>query len=141
MQLGNVLGGVPLSIWYDWKNDGPDEREMEHNFGIVDAELAPKPAFRALKHMTALLGGFRVKARLPAGGSGNYVVLWENERREQVITAWTTDEDNRVQLPQDLVARVRRVADMYGEEDGATLHPDGLQLTVRPVYLSLDRSP
>ena len=26
-QLANLLSGVPLSIWYDWKNDGPDPNE------------------------------------------------------------------------------------------------------------------
>jgi hypothetical protein len=41
-QLVNLLHGVPLSIRYDWKNDGPDPAEREHNFGVVTAQLEPK---------------------------------------------------------------------------------------------------
>ena len=34
-QLSNLLHEVPISIWYDWKNDGEDVNEREHNFGTV----------------------------------------------------------------------------------------------------------
>ncbi|MBK9389972.1 MAG: hypothetical protein IPN68_07195 [Bacteroidetes bacterium] len=44
MQLSNLLYGIPFSIWYDWKNDGPDPEEHEHNFGSVTNDLKPKPA-------------------------------------------------------------------------------------------------
>src|SRR5262249_39175387 len=52
MQLANLLDGVPLSIWYDWKDDGPDPKEREHNFGIVARDLTPKPAYRAAQTLT-----------------------------------------------------------------------------------------
>lgn len=47
-QLANLLNGVPLSIWYDWKNDGNDPNEREHNFGTVLPDLKPKPAYVAI---------------------------------------------------------------------------------------------
>ena len=34
-QFANLLAGVPLSVWYDWKNDGSDTNYNEHNFGTV----------------------------------------------------------------------------------------------------------
>ena len=34
---------VPLSIWYDWKNDGHDPSDNEQNFGTVKEDLEPKP--------------------------------------------------------------------------------------------------
>ena len=45
-QLSNLLNGVPLSIWYDWKNDGPDPNENEHNFGTVLPDLTPETRLR-----------------------------------------------------------------------------------------------
>jgi hypothetical protein len=59
-QLSNLLNGVPLSIWYDWKNDGQDPADGEQNFGTVKDDLQPKPAYTALKTMTDEL------KRLPA---------------------------------------------------------------------------
>ena len=65
-QLSNLLNGVPLSIWYDWKNDGPDPNENEHNFGTVRPDLEPKPAYVALRTLTHQLSGYRVAAAPPA---------------------------------------------------------------------------
>jgi polysaccharide biosynthesis protein PslG len=51
-QLSNLLNGVPLSIWYDWKNDGEDPAENEHNFGTVMPDLKRKPAYLAIQKLT-----------------------------------------------------------------------------------------
>ncbi len=42
-QLFNLSKGVPLSIWYDWKNDGTNPNDGEQNFGTVTDALDPKP--------------------------------------------------------------------------------------------------
>ena len=42
-QLSDLLCGVPVSIWYDWKNDGEDAGNAEHNFGTVGPDLNPSP--------------------------------------------------------------------------------------------------
>jgi len=36
--LVNVANGIPLSIWYDWHDDGTNPQESEHRFGIVRNE-------------------------------------------------------------------------------------------------------
>src|SRR5262249_26672613 len=56
--LVNLLAGVRLSLWYDWKNDGADPRETEHNFGTVTEDLRPKPAYVAAATLTHALDGF-----------------------------------------------------------------------------------
>src|SRR5204863_7116651 len=33
--LTNVANGIPISIWYDWRDDGTDPKEPEHHFGLV----------------------------------------------------------------------------------------------------------
>ena len=48
----------PISIWYDWKNDGVDSANNQSNYGTVMADLAPKPAYIAVKTMNAELNGF-----------------------------------------------------------------------------------
>ena len=48
-QLANLMNGIPLSIWYDWKNDGDDPKEGEHNFGTVQPDLKPKPPISRFK--------------------------------------------------------------------------------------------
>ena len=36
--LTNAANGIPLSIWYDWRDDGLDPKEAEHHFGLVRKE-------------------------------------------------------------------------------------------------------
>jgi len=96
-QLANLLDGVPLSIWYDWKNDGPDATYNEHNFGLVTPDLQPKPAYLALQTMTRELAGYRIARRVATGGD-DWVLLWVNPAGEQKLAAWTLGEPHRLEL-------------------------------------------
>ena len=40
--LTNLANGVPLSIWYDWHDDGRDPKEPEHHFGTVRHGIRPE---------------------------------------------------------------------------------------------------
>jgi hypothetical protein len=98
-QLANLLQGVPLSIWYDWKNDGPDPNEREHNFGTVTLDLQPKPAYRALQTMTRELAGYRIVRRLNVGSEQDFVLLLARAKAPQKLAAWTLGDAHTVTLP------------------------------------------
>jgi polysaccharide biosynthesis protein PslG len=61
--LTNMGGGVPVSIWYDWHNDGADPKDIESNFGTVRFPLLagkeppyePKPAYIAARVLAEFL--------------------------------------------------------------------------------------
>src|SRR5208283_4072064 len=91
-QLSNLLNGVPLSIWYDWKNDGTDSTENEHNFGTVLPDLNPKPAYVGIKTLTRELAGYRIVRRLALPSDKDFVLLCTNQAGEQKLAAWTVDE-------------------------------------------------
>jgi hypothetical protein len=67
MFLTNIANDVPLSIWYDWRDDGDDPKEGEHRFGIVrrpyregEKEVfEPKPTYHAMQTLTAQLAGMQ----------------------------------------------------------------------------------
>ena len=103
--LTHLACGVPLSIWYDWHDDGPDPKEPEHHFGTVrfpyHAERSPvydpKPAWHAAKTLTSVLEGFRFAERVPTGNPDDFVYLFVkgNQRR---WAAWTLAEKPREAL-------------------------------------------
>jgi hypothetical protein len=97
-QLSNLLEGIPLSIWYDWKNDGEDPAEREHNFGTVLPDLKPKPAYLAIQTMTRQLSGYRVTRRLPLENDQDYCVLCTSEKGPQKLAAWTLSDAHIVSL-------------------------------------------
>jgi hypothetical protein len=98
--LFNLLNGIPLSIWYDWKNDGTDPHEVEHNFGTVTDQLKPKPAYTAVKVLTHELAGYRIERRLETDGK-DFVLLCVNNSGGTKLAAWTTGEPHaaKVKLP------------------------------------------
>src|SRR5262249_38264018 len=89
-QLSNLLNSIPLSIWYDWKNDGDDPNENEHNFGTVMADLKPKPAYLAIQTLTRELSGYRIASRLALTNAADFALVFTNCAGAIKLAAWTT---------------------------------------------------
>ncbi len=97
-QLSNVLYGVPISIWYDWKNDGKDSAEREHNFGTVMPDLTPKPAYKAIQAFTKELSGFCVERRVPTASETDFVLVCKDSAGKRKLVAWTAGETHAVRV-------------------------------------------
>jgi hypothetical protein len=97
-QLCNLLNGVPLSIWYDWKNDGRDPADNEQNFGTVTDDLQPKPAYTALRTLTTELNGYRLERRLEGTAESDYVLVFVNGAGARKAAAWTLAEAHTMHL-------------------------------------------
>ena len=100
--LVNLWCSVPLSIWYDWHDDGRDPHEAEHHFGLVSHEYrkgqdpvyAPKDAYEAARTMIATMKGFAFAARLDAAADDNYLMRFEKGGQAR-FAAWTTADKGR----------------------------------------------
>lgn len=163
-QLVNLWQGIPVSVWYDWKNDGPDPAEREHNFGVVTADLTPKPAYEAIRTLTGELAGHRLARRIEAGGTNDYVLLFIRDGGAPRLAAWTAGEPHTVELavragPRAVLRAVNsrggavgldrsrsgantplRLTAAGAEGQTVTLDRDRLAFTVgpEPLYLTLD---
>jgi hypothetical protein len=89
--------GVNLSIWYDWKNDGNDKYNSEQNYGTVYNNLQPKPAYYAIKNMTATLEGFKYIKRINVGSQNDYVLMFK-KGNSTVYALWTTGENHNISI-------------------------------------------
>jgi hypothetical protein len=109
--LTNAMNGVPVSIWYDWHDDGTDPKEAEHHFGTVlnpyhenrTPPYDPKPAYLAVKSLTTELGAYRFAKRLEAGNpADDYVLLFvsANDANARKLAVWTTSaQSHRLTIP------------------------------------------
>jgi len=89
MWLHNLADQIPISIWYDWQDDGTDPKNPEHHFGMVRRDFQPKPAFEAAKTLNSLLGGYQLDRRLSSKAHRGYGVLFR--KGESLAWAlWTT---------------------------------------------------
>ena len=146
-QLANLLAGVPISIWYDWKNDGPDANEREHNFGVVANDLTPKPAYTALQTMTRELNGFRIEQRFDVGTTNDFVLLFSNASGAKKLAAWTAEpvpHDVSFPLQDELASRSRSASAVNGDGSPAKVirKHNRLQFEIAPLpkYVLLNSS-
>ncbi len=141
-QLANVLQGVPISIWYDWKNDGDDPKENEHNFGAVRSDLTPKPTYLAIKTLTQQLTGFAIQSRQPAENAHDFVLVLTNAASETKLAAWTLDQPHSftLTLSSAPAANISYVdSDGKAGEINPTNHQITLPLEAAPRYVSLNQ--
>lgn len=96
--LVNLLCGVPVSIWYDWRDDGTDPNEREHHFGTVTHDLRPKAAYMAFKTLAQTLEGYSVEGRIDLGDERDFAIRLRRGENE-AIAFWTIGEEHEVTLP------------------------------------------
>jgi hypothetical protein len=138
--LTNLANGLPLSIWYDWKNDGDNPNDTEANFGLVHftyhASLPqiyePKPSYVAAKAFLTLLGDYQfasVNPVNPSTGSLIYTFARHHNRRYVVYTTSDQPETVVVHLPagnyslEDMLGR--KQPDLTSTATGATITLSG----------------
>jgi hypothetical protein len=142
--LTNIANGIPLSIWYDWQDDGSNPSEAEHHFGLMRYRserskelLEAKPAYLAAKTLIANLRGLVFQERLIVGSDDDYVLVF-SKGSERRYAAWTTSPTpHRVMIPQ--VTGSFNVTRLTGESGGtiaATRGTLSIDLTTSPRYLN-----
>jgi len=142
MQLANLLSGIPLSVWYDWKDDGTDPDEREHNFGTVAPDLQPRPAYLAVRMLTRELAGYRIVRRLDVGSEQDFVLLLADKAGRSKLAAWTLGRPHAVASGLQRAGKVSGVT-IFGEPYTPRDSEKGLMLDLAaaPKYLTLEASP
>ena len=104
--LYDILEGIPLTIWYDWHDDGPSPKDSESNFGTVrykyhagaDPVYVPKPAYAAAKTYSSQLAGTHFMGRLKSDSPADYLLSFTGPAGPRVV-AWTTANPHEVKIP------------------------------------------
>lgn len=153
MALSDLAAGVPLTIWYDWRDDGADPRNPEHHFGLVrqpeHANATPvfdaKPAYDAAATLGREFRYYRLNKALTQDDGTAHLLLFERrpgapeELPPFKLAAWTTSFDGHetVALPIGPGRFVRMDARGRVLMDAATSGPSlEMQVTAMPQYLT-----
>ncbi|MFO7973521.1 MAG: cellulase family glycosylhydrolase [Candidatus Hydrogenedentota bacterium] len=131
--LSNLSYGIPISIWYDWHDDGKDPEEREHNFGTVTWDYKPKPSYIAMRALIDELDGYMPAGTLPTDKESDFIAVFRKNTAYK-LAVWTTEEASEIRLPDGF--RVIRAIDHLGQP--FPLPGDGIwRVTDAPVYLTL----
>jgi hypothetical protein len=146
--LTNVANEIPMSIWYDWRDDGSDPKDPEHHFGLVgntyqtgrDQVYEPKPAYHAAKTLSEFFNGYVFEQRLAVGGADDYVLVF-SKGGDRRVAAWTTSAAaHRINIPLSNPTREGefRVTRHTGETGGAVSAGGkgiSIEVSTAPVYI------
>ncbi|HEV2425449.1 MAG TPA: cellulase family glycosylhydrolase [Terriglobia bacterium] len=143
--LTQIANDEPLSLWYDWESGG-DPRDPEQHFGLngppatANGSVAypRKPAYRAARTLTRMLGDFRFNKRLTLEKPEDHMLLF-SKGSEVRLAVWTTGPPHEAVLPAS--AGSFQVTGLTGESLAAAVADRrGLTLTLtsQPQYLVPD---
>jgi hypothetical protein len=144
--LVNRASEIPLSIWYDWRDDPPDRQDPEEShFGIVfrryfagrQPVFDPKQAYTATKTANQLLTHYDFVRRIAVASSEDWVLVFQDAEGHLTVVVWTTGEDHNILIP--LAPGLYTVRSYLGQSLPALIAgPEGLtiQLTDAPRYLT-----
>ena len=137
MFLTNLYQGIAVSIWYDWKNDGTDPNEREHNFGTVGHDLTPKAAYLAAQTLASTLAGYTIKDRIDLGSGDDFAFRLARDNAE-AIAVWTAGQEHQLTIKAESYKGT--LISIVGEKTAIDWKSNELKLAVSPSpqYLLVD---
>jgi hypothetical protein len=134
--------------WYELQDGGTDPNDIQHKFGLIDAGLTPKPAYRALQAVAPLVAASIGAERVPTSG-GEWVIRLRQPDDTTVVALWTPEATARrveltVTVRTDTTAVVSRGAEGYRPGDpralGTGLHRLDLEISASPVLVEFRKT-
>jgi hypothetical protein len=139
--------------WYDFQDDGWKASYNEDNFGLVRADLTPKPAYHVLADVSGLVSRGSFVSRLPTADADLWI-LGFSYQNEDAWAIWSGDDQERQVLLRKPGARGAVNLQQLGhptvtrpwghrpwtDRRTAALEPDRLSLVAgpRPLLLTGD---
>lgn len=139
MLLINNYQNIPVTIYYDWKNDGQSTSAVESNFGLMQYDqTTPKQAATAYQTLSQTLDGYYFTERIDTGSHDDYVFKYINADSEVAYVYWTVGSDRNFTLITE-GAVSGTIVSMLGTSTtlASTTNPT-LSLGKSPAYLLID---
>ncbi|WP_258535681.1 glycoside hydrolase family 5 protein [Bacillus sp. 03113] len=135
MFLINHYEKIPISIWYDWKDDGTNPNNGEHNFGLRENDVTkPKLSYYSVKALNKIFNGYKYNRRIYTGNNNDYVLVFKNVDGKIRIASWTTEHSHEITIPDDIKGEV---ISMYGENIGS-IKNSKITISSSPIYITKD---
>ncbi|AJX35520.1 cellulase family glycosylhydrolase [Burkholderia oklahomensis] len=111
--LANWISQIGLTSYYDIRDDGRDRKNMEHNFGLLDADTGKLPAYIAVRQLFWFTGDAE-RARYFQDSDARYVVLKLTAARATKYVVWCYGDGNAIGVDLSRLPAGAAVTDMYG---------------------------
>lgn len=97
-RLTDMIWGVPLSIWYEWKDSLDDPTDPEGHFGLKAFDGQPKPALSALEGVLPFIKDAVFEKQIATKDPHDVLLLLKQPDGRKVIVGWTLRKDTKIAL-------------------------------------------
>jgi hypothetical protein len=80
--------GLPLAVWYDLRDDGPDAANPEDNYGLLDSDGNEKPAMKAVRTLMNSVRGRKYNGMIQETPTGMHALRLEGST-DTIAIVWT----------------------------------------------------
>jgi hypothetical protein len=107
--FANLLSGVPITVWYEWRDSMLEPNDTEAHYGLVDVHGKEKRAVQAVKSVLPMIRGDRLERRMPVGGPQDFVLLLSSPDNDKKLVAWTVRNASEGTVHVGIVGTARRI--------------------------------
>lgn len=131
----SAASAVPLTVWYDWRDDGVIESDVQHHFGLVRNNGKPKLALQSFQFMAQYIGKSKFVCR--AKNNNRLEVLVFSEKGQSGVARaimWSKSSIFPIQWRPPMGSN--KIFDLWGSE----IRPMNGQIyiTEEPIYAELN---
>ncbi len=112
----NAAAKVPISIFYDWRDDGPNPEENEHRFGVVRQNFEPKPSYFAAQKWSEILREWTVSRRLEDRGDVVSILLKSKSGKKLARLNWNLSADELPVVQSQTPSEAETLRKVLGDE-------------------------
>jgi hypothetical protein len=81
--------------WYDFQNDGIEYKNTENNFGLIDADLTPKPSWFTLRDVADLVSTGQFLGREKTEDPDIWVLKYKRTDGKDVWALWSGHDEHK----------------------------------------------
>lgn len=114
--LTNLTANVPLTVIYDWRDNGTDPYNWEDHFGVVGYKMEEKPALKMFRAVWPLLAGRALQIanpQPPSCSSHEHILRFGSKSTDSSAwsVVWTDDTTTHAMQIQ---GQVTQIMDIFG---------------------------
>ena len=99
-RFANLLSGVPLSIWYEWRDQQADPTadasDAGAHFGLFTLDKQPKASFTTLNDILPRIRNAKIERSLPTESTDHFLLSLLQPDGSYTLAFWTIREPNDV---------------------------------------------
>lgn len=102
-RLTDMIWGIPLSVWYEWRDSRDDPRDPEGHFGLMTLDGAAKLSLSEVEKLWPLLQDYHLERQIQMTNPRDVVLLLRGADGARALVGWSlrTKSEARIRVTRD----------------------------------------